>query len=323
MNTVSESVLRTAADAAQARLRIASLVERTPMIESRMMLPQGTQLFYKCENFQKTGSFKLRGASSKLSSVPLDRPVITASSGNHGIACAYTAQRTGHQLTVVLPETVVDQKRQKIEAFGTKVLIAGADSSLSEVYAQKLAASEGYSYVSPYNDAEVIAGQGTIGLELLEQLPQIDTVFISMGGGGLISGIGSVLKAISPKTTVIGVSATNTAALAASIKAGKIVETEHFDTLADGVAGGVDDDSLTLPLATEVIDDIIHIDEDQIGEALRTLAWTENMIVEGAAGLALAPFFVNQEAYRDRTSVVLLCGGNYDQARIAQVLSQG
>ena len=149
MSSVSENVLRTAMHSAEVRRGIAELVVQTPALESRMPLPDGTRLIYKCENFQKTGSFKLRGASAKLSSLPLDRPVVTASSGNHGIACSATAKRTGHQLTVVLPETVVAEKRQKIESYGTRVVIAGADSELSERHAKQLAAEEGEAKTFP------------------------------------------------------------------------------------------------------------------------------------------------------------------------------
>lgn len=320
MTPASDLVSLSAARSCAVHRLIAPAISRTPVIASRRTLPEGTRLLYKCENFQHTGSFKLRGANAKLTTVPLDRPVITASSGNHGIACSLAAQTTGHELIVVLPETVVDKKRATIESYGTKVLIHGSDASISELHAQELAEKEGYTYISPYNDADVIAGQGTAALELLDQVGQVDNVFISMGGGGLISGMGSVIKSFSPKTRVIGVSATNSAALAASIKVGKIVETEHLDTLADGVAGGVDADSLTLPMASAVIDEIVHCDEDQIAEALKVLAWEENMLVEGAAALALAAWLAEAEAYAGQTSAVLLCGSNYETARLRGLL---
>ena len=165
-----------------------------------------------------------------------------------------------------------------------------------------------------------MAGQGTIGLELLEQLPQIDNVFVSMGGGGLISGIGSVLNAFSPETNIIGVSATNSATLAASIEKGHIVETRHLQTLADGCAGGVDDNALTLPIATEVIDRVIHCSEDQIAIALRLMAWADNMIVEGAAALALAGYLADTDAYIGQTSVIVLCGANFDKKVIQPII---
>ncbi len=316
----SDMILESAARSVAARRRIESMVRMTEIIGSRLALEVGTELHYKTENFQWTGSFKLRGASAKLSLLDKDQPVVTASSGNHGIACSLAARKTGHKLAVVLPENVIDQKRRKIESFGTEVIIAGSDSSKAETHARELARQKGWIYVSPYNDADVIAGQGTIGLELLEQLPRIDNLFIAMGGGGLISGIGSVMKAVSPQTRIIGVSAENTAALAACIEAGEIVKTEHFDTLADGVAGGVDAGSLTLPMATQVIDEVLHIGEDQIAHALRALAWTENMIVEGAAALALAPIIERPERYEGQVNVVLLCGANYDRATMTRIL---
>lgn len=316
----SDLVLRSAVSSLTVLKRIAPLIRKTPVLSSRLTLPKDTQLFYKTENFQLTGSFKLRGAMSKLTSLPTDRPVITASTGNHGIACSLAAQTTGQDLTVVIPENTIAQKREKILSYGTRLIVEGADGVFAENHARALAKADGHTYVSPYNDAEVIAGQGTIGLELLDQLPRIDNIFVSMGGGGLISGIGAVIKAISPSTRVIGVSATNSAALAASIKAGKIVETAHYDTLADGVAGGVDAGSLTLPIASEVIDEVIHIDEVAIANALKVLAWTENMIVEGAAALALAPFLADMDRFSGEVSVVLLCGANYDVSRIRAVL---
>ncbi len=316
----SDLIIQSAVRSIETRRRISSLVRQTPVISSRISLAEGTQLLYKTENFQTTGSFKFRGACAKLSSLPTDIPVVTASSGNHGIACSEAARRTGHKLTVVLPENVIDQKRRAIESYGTRVVVAGADSSLAEVEARKLAEVEGSVYASPYNDPVVISGQGTSALELLEQCPVVDNIFISMGGGGLISGIGAVLKSFSPQTRIIGVSATNTAALAASIKAGEIVETAHCDTLADGVAGGVDQGSVTLPMASEVIDEIVQCDEDQIANSLRVLAWTDNMIVEGAAALALAPLLAEPERYAGQTNIVLLCGANYDRAQISNVL---
>lgn len=320
MTSPSDLIIQSAARSAAVHRKIAHAISCTPVIESRLKMEDGTRLIYKAENFQHTGSFKLRGASAKLTTVPLDRPVITASSGNHGIACSLAAQTTGHELIVVLPETVIAKKRATIESFGTRVVIAGADSSLAERHAQKMADAEGYTYISPYNDAQIIAGQGTAALELIEQSDSIDNVFISMGGGGLISGMGSVFKVFSPKTRIIGVSAMNSAALAASIRAGHVVETEHLDTMADGVAGGVDADSLTLPMASEVIDEIVHCSEAEIEEALKVLAWTENMLVEGAAALALAAYLADPSKYTGQTSAILLCGANYDTARLQALL---
>ena len=256
-----------AARSREALERLAGRVLRTPLLPSASV----PELFWKCENFQRTGSFKIRGALSKLTALPPDRPVITASSGNHGIACSQAAAFTGHDLTVVLPENVARQKLETIRGYGTKVVLHGADSGLAEAHAQAMARG-GAVYVSPYNDTEVIAGQGTIGLEQLDQMDRIDNVFVAMGGGGLISGVGAVLKSARPGVRVIGVSATASAALAASMRAGRVVETAHHDTLADGVAGGVDEGSVTLALAMAVVDRVVLCSEAEIAVALRHLA---------------------------------------------------
>ena len=318
MTTVSPAVQQVAADARAAHDRIAAQLTRTPCLASK----QTDGLYFKTENFQQTGSFKLRGALSKLTSLATDTEVITASSGNHGIACSHAARATGHRLTVVLPENVAAAKLDKIRSYGTRVVLEPGDSGKAEQRARALAAETGCVYVSPYNDAMVMAGQGTIGIELLEQLPAIDNLFISLGGGGLVSGVGSVIKQASPATRVIGVSAVNSAALEASIEAGRIVETEHLETLADGCAGGVDDDALTLPIASEVIDELVHCDEDAIADALYALAWQETMLVEGAAALTYAGYLAGADRYAGQTSVVLLCGANFDRAVVQPIIAR-
>lgn len=318
---VSKLISSLANDCIEARNRVSADIIKTPLIPSKLELSEKTQVFYKSENFQITGSFKVRGALSKLSKLPTVSPVITASSGNHGIACSYAAKTTGHKLTVVLPENVSRAKLSKIESFGTKTILNPGDSGLAERKARELASSGNYTYVSPYNDNLIMAGQGTIALEILEQQPEVDNIFVSMGGGGLISGIGSVIKSFSASAKIIGVSAINSAALAASISAGNIVETEHLETLADGCAGGVDEDSLTLPIATEVIDKIIHCSEVEILESLQILAWKEKVLVEGSAALALAGYLKKKKEYEGKNNVILLCGANFDKDLILEKIS--
>ncbi|KAG5770241.1 hypothetical protein H9Q72_002815 [Fusarium xylarioides] len=258
---------------------------------------------------------------SKLSAAGQGR-LITASSGNHGIGCALASQTLSKDLTVVLPEIVIPAKLNAIKSYGVDVILHDAEAGLAEQHAQKLAASGDYTYVSPYNDPDIIAGQGTIGLELLEQCDHIDNIFISLGGGGLISGIGSVLKANNPRIKVYGVSAINSKALAASMAAGHVIETEHLPTLAEAVAGGIDEDTITLGLANAVVDELIDCHEDDIKEALKELAWSESMIVEGSAALALAGFNKVASKVAGQTSVILLCGSNYDQATISKIISE-
>jgi len=301
----------------QSRRRIRNHIYETPLLPARH--GHGGTLAFKAENFQLTGSFKIRGAASVMTAAASSQPLITASSGNHGIASARAAQSLGRRLTVVLPESVVPEKLTKIRAYGVDVVLHGADAGLAEQHAQHLARDTGARYISPYNDLDVIAGQGTIGLELLDQAPQIDNVFIAMGGGGLISGIGAVIKAFSPATRIIGAAAEASQALALSIKAGRVVECAHHDTLADGVAGGIDEGTLTLPLASAVTDDIVTCSEAEILGALRLLAQEENMLVEGAAALALAACLKMGKSVAGQTNVVLLCGGNFDGRKIRKL----
>ena len=318
--TTSTKVLEQAALSVETHKRIRGWLKPTPCIASRHPFSNGSSLFYKAENFQQTGSFKFRGALAKLTSLPTDVPAITASSGNHGLALATAAQMTGHDLTVVLPETVAREKLTRIKALGTVTILHSNDSGLAEQHAQALAKEQKKIYVSPYNDPQVIAGQGTIALELLAQMPEIDVIYVSIGGGGLISGIGSVLKAFSPQTRVVGVSATNSAALAASIRAGHNVEVTHLETLADGCAGGVDSDSITMALGAEVIDELIDCSEDQIAEGLRHIAWTEKMLVEGSAGLAYAAWRADENQNKGKVSAIVLCGANFDRDQIAPIV---
>lgn len=307
--------------------RIRRWLQPTPCLPSRQGSDTGV-LYLKAENFQRSGSFKYRGALAVLTSLPTDEPVITASSGNHGLALATAAAATGHSVSVVLPVNVAKQKHRQLAQLGTDIILHAEDAGEAELHAQHLARQRGIRYVSPYDDSEVIAGQGTIALELLQQLSGIDAVYVSMGGGGLISGIGAVLKAYSPATRVVGVSAANSAALAASIDAGKVISVEHRDTLADGCAGSIAANTITLPLATQVIDETIVCSESEISNALRALAWQDNLLVEGSAGLAMAGWQRQVAEIKHQstaaaamTRVVILCGGNFDHEVIAPVVT--
>ncbi|KAK1446866.1 threonine dehydratase catabolic [Colletotrichum cuscutae] len=331
---MSLSIHEVAASAVQARSRIASHIYTTPLLPARTTgRDTNARVLFKAENFQLTGSFKLRGATSKISASQATdsdshnnhQKLVTASSGNHGIGAAHAAHALNRSLTVVLPETVFPAKLAKIKSLGATVILHGAETGLAEQHAQHLAASEGYTYISPYNDPLVVAGQGTIALEILEQcaaqgIRPLDNIFVAMGGGGLISGIGSALKAFAPHVRIYGVAATNSQALAESIRAGKVVETEHLPTLAEAVAGGMDEDSITLPLAREVVDRVVGCSEEEIADAMRRIAVEENMVVEGAAALALAGFEKVKEDVEGQTSVILLCGGNVDQGVVKKIV---
>lgn len=310
----------------RARARIRDHIVMTPLLEAATVSQAvGGTVLLKCENFQRTNSFKARGAFSKLTSYDdaarREVAFITASSGNHGIASSLAAARLSRRLTVVLPHNVSQAKLARIRTFGVEVILEGEESGAAEVHARRLGEEKGLVYVSPYNDPEIVAGQGTIGLELLEQHGHIDNIFIAMGGGGLISGIGTVMKAFSPRTRIIGCAAKNTMALAASLEAGKVIEVEHLPTLADGVSGGMDEDSVTLGLARSVIDEVVVCSESEIASALARLAVDEHLLVEGSAALALAGLLKEPKRYRGQVNVIVLCGGNFDYDELTAAIA--
>ena len=332
------SVAQIAGAAEAAANRIGSGIYHTPLIPANQASGDtDSSVYFKAENFQLTGSFKLRGATNKLrylleNSSSRHLRLITASSGNHGIACAYAAGNAALQtaeanteeknFVIVLPTTVSPVKLERIRSLGANVILFGDETGEAELHAIDLAERKGYVYVSPYNDPEVIAGQGTIGLEILDDMQDkpIDNIFIAMGGGGLISGVGSVIKHFSGNTKVWGVAADNSAALAASLKAGKVIDVDHLPTLADGVSGGMDHDSITFPLAQQVVDEVVSCSEAEIEAAFRIMAFREHQIVEGSAALALAALYKVSGKCAGQNNVVLLCASNIAESTVLRLL---
>ena len=316
------SALARAARAAAGRLGPECV---TPLLASAAIGPErGVDLRFKAENFQRTGSFKFRGALNRLMILTPDearRGVVTASSGNHGIACAEAARRCGSPLTVVLPETVAPNKWARIAGQGAEIVLFGSESGAAERHARALAQARGLPYVSPYNDPDVMAGQGTIGVELLSQCPDLDCVFVALGGGGLVGGIGAVLKAARPAIRIVGVSAANSPALAVALEEGRIRPVTHLDTLADGVSGDMDEGSITFPVCRIVIDEVVTCSEAEIAVAFRRMAYEEHQIVEGAAALAVAGFLKRADELRGRCAVVVVCGANIAPEKVRALLA--
>ena len=279
--------------------------------------------FAKLETRQKTGSFKFRGAANKLLSLTpaaAAAGVIASSTGNHGLGVAAAAQLLGVPADVFLCADVPAAKRDKIRAYGATIRIEGADPLAAEIAARDAAAATGRSYVSPYNDPQVIAGQGTIGRELMRQLPEIDAVFIATGGGGLMSGVGAYLKALAPHAQVIGCWPENSAVLYHCLQAGRIYDVPESATLSESTAGGVEPGSITLGLCREVMHHAVLVSEAQILAALR---WghTRGWPMEGASAVALAAYFSEAQRWRGRNAVVILCGGNPSPA-VAELLER-
>ena len=284
-------------------------------------------MWLKLENFQETGSFKLRGAFHKLLSLDEEtrsRGVVAASTGNHGAGVAAAAAALGVEATIFAPETADPSKLVGVRERGAEVRQVGDDCLLAEAAAREEAAACDLTYISPYNDPMVIAGQGTVGLELEDQVPDLDAVFISVGGGGLISGTGGYLRAAHRSVEVIGASPKNSAVMAASLREGRILDLPSDPTLSDGTAGGVEADSITFELCQEIIDDFVLVSEEAIAEGVRTIAHKHHNMVEGAAGTAVAAFMDMARTQPSRLGgkniVIVLCGANIDPEVLRGIL---
>ncbi len=273
----------------------------------------GCEALLKCDHLQPTGSFKIRGATNKiheLSAEARSRGVITASTGNHGQAVARAGAAAGVTVTVYVAASTTPAKMAAIKAQGGELVVVEGPAIQAELRARQRAAEQGKVYISPYNDIDVVAGQGTIGLELVKQAPDLDAVFIAVGGGGLIGGAGTAIKHLRPRTRVVGVWPANSVSMLRSLEAGEIVEAPEYPTLSDGTAGAVEPGSITFPICQAVIDATISVTEAEIAEAMRRIAQAERWMVEGAAGVAMAGLVKQAQAYRGRKVAVVLCGRN-------------
>ena len=312
------------AEIESAAARLASRVRRTPLEPSPSLSEaSGARVHLKLENQQRTGSFKLRGATNKLLSLDAAsraRGVVAASTGTHGAAGASAAADLGLEAVVFAPTNAVEGKLAAVRGLGAEVRLAGSDCLEAECTARDFAAAEGRTYVSPYNDPAVLAGQGTIGVELLEDLPELEAVVISVGGGGLIGGVGAYLKAARPDLRVIGVSPRNSAAMAASLEAGRVVDVEHRPTLSDGTAGGMEQDSITFDLCQRVVDELVLVDEEEIADGMRRVIGAHHTLVEGAAGAAVAGLLAARGQLDGLLTAVVLCGANVDRETLKRVL---
>lgn len=311
-------------EASQAEQRIRPYVRETPLDHALALSEMGqSNVYLKLENLQHTGSFKLRGAMNKLLSLsPEQRAqgIVTASSGNHGAAVAYGLKRLGLPGQIFVPETASPVKVAMIRRFGAQVHHYGHDSGLTELYARDYAGQHGLVYISPYNDEQIIAGQGTIGVELARQLGQIDAVFVTIGGGGLISGIAGYLKAVNPGVTIIGCLPENSPVMAESIKAGKIIELESQPTLSDGSAGGIEPGAITFELCQKWVDDYVLVSEEEIKAAMRLVIESQHMLIEGAAGVAVAAYLKTAERFRAQNVVIVICGANISLETLKSIL---
>ncbi|RMG84843.1 MAG: threonine/serine dehydratase [Bacteroidetes bacterium] len=314
------------AEILHAAIRIEPHILKTPLIHSAFLSQlSGGEVYLKLESEQYTGSFKARGAMNKIQWLVEQqntRGIITASTGNHGMGVARALGIAGLKGRVVVPENVVPAKYEALRAFGATVQKTGADCFVSENYAIETAQKEDLVYISPYNDPQIIGGQGTIGIEIGHQLGRPpDNVFVTVGGGGLVSGVGTYLKTLSPQTRIFGCQPENSPEMALSVRANDYVTVEPKDTLSDGSAGAFERESITFPICQKVVDEFILVSEKDIARAIDRILTTERKLIEGAAGVAVAAFLNNKARFRGQTTVILICGGNISKEKLQKALA--
>jgi threonine dehydratase len=309
-----------------AEIRIRRHVRRTP---AELSLPLssmgGGEVHLKLECFQDTGSFKLRGAANRLLTLTDEeraRGVVAASSGNHGVAVAHAAARLGIDCLVYVPNNASPPKVDAIRLRGADVEYQADDCVDTEQYAREEAQKTDRVYVSPYNDPAVIAGQGTVGLELAEQVADLDAVFVSVGGGGLLGSVAGWLKAIHPEIEVVACSSEASPTMHRSLQAGRVVQVEARPTLADGSAGGLEPGTITLPLCARVVDRSILVSESEIGAAMRLVISRHHALVEGSAAVAVAAWAKERRRWAGKRVAIVLCGGNVSLEVLRRVLGR-
>jgi threonine dehydratase len=319
--TLPEAITNLATQVREAADRIRPVVAETPVEQIEGLVPNiETKVFFKLENLQNTGSFKLRGASNKILSLsPKEaaKGVIAASNGNHGLGVAAAARAARIAAEVYVSNHVSPSKARRIEEYGAHIKRIGDDPLEAELAARAAACEQGKVFISPYNDNEVMAGQGTIAVELLRQLPTLDALFVAVGGGGLIGGIGAYTKSASPQTEIVGCWPHNSPVHYESIKVGRILDVPEEPTLSESTAGGLEPGSVTLEVCSRVIDSSVLVSETEILDAMRRVRTLKGWIIEGSAAVAVAAFLKNAERYRGKRVAVVICGANVSEKVLA------
>ncbi len=305
-----------ASDIKTARETIRPFVKRSTLKYSNFLssLCQGA-VYLKLENAQLSHSFKIRGAFNKilhLTPEEKQKGIITCSSGNHGLATAIVAEKMDIAAKIVIPETTPRKKVDKINKYNVDLVLYG-DYDDAEQKALELAHKEGKTYVSGYNDPDIIAGQGTIGLEILEEFPEVEKVLVPIGGGGLVAGIAIAIKNKNRAIEVIGAQSEASPVMYESLKAGKILKSEELkiqDSIADGLSGGIEKGSVTFKVAQKNVDEIVLVKEETIKEAIRLLWEKDGQVVEGAGAVGPAVVLENTEQFKNKKTVIIISGGN-------------
>jgi threonine dehydratase len=311
-------------DIEQAAQRLQGHLLDTPCVESRTLSQlTGAQIFLKFENLQYTASFKERGACNKLAQLSADerrRGVIAMSAGNHAQGVAYHAQRLGLRAVIVMPRFTPGVKIERTRGFGAEVVLHGDSLDESRAHALLLAEREGLVFVHPYDDEAIVAGQGTVGLEMLHAVPELDTLVIAVGGGGLIAGTATAAKAIKPGIEIIGVQTSRFPGMVNAIKGTK--HPQGTSTIAEGIAVGTPG-LIPQAIIARLVDDLVLVDEGDIEQAMVMLLEIEKTLVEGAGAAGLAALLKYPARFAGKKVGLILCGGNIDPLLLAAIIERG
>ncbi|MFH2110633.1 MAG: threonine/serine dehydratase [Candidatus Bathyarchaeota archaeon] len=310
-------------DVYSARKRVQVWARRTPMELSRPFSKLcGGEVWLKLENYQVTGSFKIRGATNKLLSLSEEerrRGVVTSSSGNHAQGVAYAARELGVEATVVVPELTPKVKIDAIRGYGVNLIVEGREYMDSERLARRLERDEGLTFVSPYNDLDLIKGQATVALEMVEDQPDLDVILVPVGGGGLASGVVSVFKQATD-ATVIGVQSVASPVMYECIRKGHIHDVPLMDSYAEGLHGGLEEGSVTYEICRDLIDSWIILEEDAILDAIGFMLHSHHMLVEGAAAVGPAAIMAKPGLFKGKKVGVVVSGGNLSEDILRKIV---
>jgi threonine dehydratase len=308
----------------EAHKNISPYINNTPLLYSNY-LSEGRNVYLKLESLQITGSFKLRGATNKLLSLNDEQKkkgVIAVSTGNHGKGVAYASKQLGIKSTIFMSSMVPEHRRKAIESLGAKVEIVGINSDEADLYSKEYSKKNNVPLIHPFDDPMVIAGQGTIGLEMLESLPEVDTVIIPTSGGGLIGGIALAIKLQKPDVKIIAASMKRGPSMYESLQLGKPVDVEEEETLADCLGGSIGlDNKYTFKIAQDNIDDFILIDEDKIAEGIKLNFEKHKLVTEGAAATGVMVVKDNLSSHLGKNIISLICGGNIDSELFGKIIT--
>ena len=303
---------------------LAPVISRTPMVSTKGIVP-GCDFYLKADCLQKTGAFKLRGAYYKIATLSDEekvRGVIACSAGNHAQGVAYAARDMGIRATICIPEGAPISKIEATRSYGANVVLVPGVYDDAYAEAVRLRDEQGLTFIHPFNDYRIMAGQGTLGLEILEQLPDVDAIFVSIGGGGLIGGLAYAVKHLKPACRVIGVQAAGAPSMAESLKKGEIITLSSVDTIADGIKVKTPGD-LTFDMCRQYVDEVVTVTESEIASAILTVLEKQKLVAEGAGAVGIAAAMYHKASIEGQTVCALLSGGNVDVTMLERILTRG